>query len=88
MENQRQPSSDPHEALMRIKDWVRRAGGVRVREPIEFSSMDEELNLERGMTSTHIVDAITEDWEVVELSDESFSLKPKARAARPIKVLL
>ncbi len=88
MENSKEPTSDSHEALIRIKDWVRRAGGMRVRELIEFSAMDEELHLAPGMTSKHIVDAIREDWEVEELSDKSFSLKPKPHAARPNRVLL
>jgi hypothetical protein len=88
MENPKESTSDPHEALVRIKDWVRRAGGMRVREPIKFSSMDDELHLVRGMTSKHIVEAIREDWEVQELSDESFSLKPKPHAARPKGVFL
>ena len=61
---------------------------MRVREPIEFSSMDDELNLAPGMTSKHIVDAIREDWEVEEVSDVSFSLKPAHRAAGSNRVLL
>lgn len=88
MENLKQPTSDPHDALTRIKDWVRRAGGKRVKEPIEFSAMDEELQLAPGMTSKHLVDAIREDWEVVELDDASFSLKRKPYANRSNRVLL
>ena len=80
MEDPRRPTSDPHEAHIRIKDWVRRAGGMRVRERIEFSTMDDELHLAPGMTSKHVVDAIGEAWEVDERNDESFSLKPKPHA--------
>jgi hypothetical protein len=88
MENPKQSTSDPHDALIRIKDWVRRAGGKRVKELINFSAMDAELHLAPGMTSKHIVDAISDDWEVEELGDESFSLKHKPHTPGSNRVLL
>jgi len=61
---------------------------MRVRERVEFFEMDDELHLARGTTSKYLADAVRDDWDVEERNDESFSLKPKSRAAPSTRVLL